>query len=105
MELGAVIESDGFESCLELSDDASERTGRSGHVASFELLDDEKAGDALDEGKDAMSLVGAHDGVTFPVSALASVFDVFGALRMTVILRRHAINATFLCFPASTRRR
>lgn len=70
VELGAVVERDGVEAGFELSDGGSHRAGGFGHVACFEFLDDEETGDTLDEGEDAVTLVGAHDGIAFPVPLL-----------------------------------
>ncbi len=70
VELGAVVERNGVEAGFELANGHGHRAGGFGHVACFEFLDDEEAGDALDKGEDAVTLIGAHDGIAFPVPLL-----------------------------------
>ena len=54
VELGAVIERDGVEAGFELANSVGHGAGGFGHVSCFEFLDDEEAGDAFDEGEDAV---------------------------------------------------
>src|SRR5262245_19590796 len=51
-------------------------TGDGLFVASGQLFDDDVAGFALDQGEGAVSHVGAHDGVGFPMAELLSGFDL-----------------------------
>ncbi len=79
VELGAVVERDGVEAGFELADGYGHSARGLGHVSRFEFLDDEKSGDAFDEGQDAVALVSTHDGIALPVTLLSSVFNFCGS--------------------------
>jgi hypothetical protein len=75
MELGAVVEGDSAEVSVEVLDGLSHRPIRLVHVSRNELFDNSETGDALDERENAVSLVGADDGVALPMSGLSTPLD------------------------------
>jgi len=100
VELGAIVKRDGVEASFKLTDGLQHRASHFGHVACFEFFDDQEAGDALDECEDAVSLVGTHDGVAFPVALLLSQFDLFGTLTdMSLSEQTAACGGASAAFP------
>jgi hypothetical protein len=76
MELCAVVEGDGPEIELMLSDGGKGRLGHGGSSSRVHLANDHQAGFPFHQGKYAVVPISAHYGVPFPVTQLLAGLDM-----------------------------
>jgi len=90
VELRSVVEGDGLEPAAVLRDGHHSGFVGLGHAAARELLDNGKAGLALNQGEHAMVLVCTNDRVALPVANAPPPLDFFGALADVALVRLNA---------------
>ncbi len=87
VEFGAIVGGHGFHLSRLAIDEFNDFSIQFGGGARAELADDDVFGLSLDHGDDAVAVIGADDGIGFPVAEAGAVLSAWRALRDVALIR------------------